>query len=144
MYKFPVYLRWADMDPNFHLRHSVYYDFGASCRVAYLEEHGLGLAVMEKLNLGPIIFREEALFRREVRMGDSLYITLEVTRLRRDMSRFSFRHQLFKEDGTLCAVMNIDGAWLDTSIRKLAVPPPEVAALFESSPKAADFSWEEV
>ncbi|MBS1565552.1 MAG: thioesterase, partial [Bacteroidetes bacterium] len=22
-------LRWADMDPNLHLRHSVYYDLGA-------------------------------------------------------------------------------------------------------------------
>lgn len=27
--KYPVHLRWADMDPNFHLRHDVYYALGA-------------------------------------------------------------------------------------------------------------------
>ena len=33
--------RWADLDPNFHLRHSVYYDFGAQHRVEILEQLGL-------------------------------------------------------------------------------------------------------
>lgn len=32
-----IQLRWSDLDPNFHLRHSVYYDWGAFCRIEFLE-----------------------------------------------------------------------------------------------------------
>lgn len=141
MFVLPLALRWADFDPNFHLRHSVYYDFGASCRMAYLQENGLSLSVMEQLHFGPILFREEALFRREVRMGDELTINLSVTKLRRDYSRFSFRHEIFKQDGTLCAILHVDGAWIDTALRKLIVPPSLVADMSESAPKSEDFEW---
>ena len=33
-----ISLRWADLDPNFHLRHSVYYDLGSQQRVEVLDE----------------------------------------------------------------------------------------------------------
>jgi acyl-CoA thioester hydrolase len=140
-FKLPVSLRWADLDPNFHLRHSVYYDFGATARVAFLAQAGLSFEVMQQYHLGPVIFREEARFRREVRWGDDLYITLEVTRLRRDFSRFSFRHELIKADGTLSATVEVDGAWLDTRLRKLTVPPPILADISDAAPRAADFEW---
>jgi acyl-CoA thioester hydrolase len=32
----PLDIRWSDLDPNFHLRHSVYYDYGAFARVQFL------------------------------------------------------------------------------------------------------------
>ena len=35
-----IQLRWSDLDPNFHIRHSVYYDWGAFVRVEFLNEHG--------------------------------------------------------------------------------------------------------
>ena len=31
-----IQLRWSDLDPNDHIRHSVYYDWGAMCRMEYL------------------------------------------------------------------------------------------------------------
>jgi acyl-CoA thioester hydrolase len=137
----PVSLRWADFDPNFHLRHSVYYDFGAAARTEYLSQHGITPAFMVEHHLGPVLFREEALFRREVRYGDELTISLVITKLRRDSSRFSFRHELIKADGTVCAIMNVDGAWIDTRLRKLTVPPPAVAGMAEAAPKSEDFTW---
>ena len=35
-----ISIRWADLDPNFHLRHSVYYDLGSQFRMELLEEAG--------------------------------------------------------------------------------------------------------
>ncbi|MBL7783047.1 MAG: acyl-CoA thioesterase [Saprospiraceae bacterium] len=143
MFKTPVSLRWADMDPNFHLRHSVYYDFAATARVEFLSAHGLSTHTMIEQHVGPILFREEAIFRKEVRPGDQLYITTAISKLRHDASRFSFRHELIRErDGAVCAIMNIDGAWIDTQMRKLAVPPASIVALMEGAPKTADFVWE--
>jgi acyl-CoA thioester hydrolase len=63
----PVQLRWSDMDPNFHIRHSVYYDWGAMCRIDFLTQYGLTPAVMQQYSFGPIIFREECVFRKEIK-----------------------------------------------------------------------------
>lgn len=139
--KRPVALRWADFDANFHLRHSVYYDFGASARLEYLGQCGLSYEMMQAGHFGPILFREEAIFRREVRMGDQIYINMLVTKLRRDYARFSFRHEITREDGTVCAVLNVDGAWIDTELRKLMVPSANLGHIMESLPKSADFEW---
>lgn len=141
VFQIPVALRWADLDPNQHVRHSVYYDFGATCRIAFFEARGFPMSAFAQFQIGPILFREEAVFRRELRIGDALTISLEITRLRHDFSRFSFRHEIRRTDGTLCATINVDGAWIDLRLRKLTAPPAEVAALFEGAPKAADFEW---
>lgn len=140
-FKIPVSLRWADLDPNFHLRHSVYYDFGATARIEFLATLGITTKLMAEHHFGPILFREEAVFRREVRPGDELFINVLVTKLRRDGSRFSFRHELTRADGTLCAVMNVDGAWIDTQRRKLTAPPPMVAEAMEHAQRSDDFEW---
>ncbi len=140
-FKQPVVLRWADLDPNGHVRHSVYYDFGAAVRVSFFTEHGLTIAAMQQLAIGPILFREEAVFRREIRWGDRLWMNLLVTRLRPDGSRFSFRHELLRDDDVLCAVITIDGAWIDTHKRKLATPPTIGRDMLVSAPKSTDFEW---
>ena len=140
-FKRPVVLRWADLDPNGHVRHSVYYDFGAAIRVDFLNAAGITLKFMETHHFGPVLFREEAVFRRELRYGDTLWINLLVTKARHDGSRFSFRHEIARDDGTLCAVINVDGAWIDTQHRKLATPPAIAAKMLENGPKTDDFQW---
>jgi len=140
-FSMPVALRWADFDINGHLRHSVYYDFGATARVQFMNQHGLTLDTMLALQVGPVLFREEAVFRREVHWGDELRVTLWVTRLKRDFSRYSFRHELIKGDGTVAAVMHVDGAWIDMQLRKLTLPPAVVVNLSENAPRSEDFVW---
>ena len=68
----PVQIRWSDLDPNFHLRHSVYNDWAAMCRFDYLNKRGLTPAVMQNLHFGTIIFREECVFRNEIKYGDQV------------------------------------------------------------------------
>jgi acyl-CoA thioester hydrolase len=137
----PVELRWADLDPNFHLRHSVYYDYAAYCRISYLQENGLSTDMMAKLQFGPILFREEAVFRKEIRPGDQLAIDLQVTKSRRDYSRWSIRHQLIKNGDIVSAVITVDGAWINTQERKLATPPTLIMNIFDKMPRSADFEW---
>src|SRR5881392_2870745 len=98
-----VQIRWADLDPNFHVRHSVYYDWGAFCRISFLNEMGLTYNVMQELRFGPIIFREECVFRKEIRSGVEIIINLKIKGGRKDYSRWSIVHHISKDDGTLCA-----------------------------------------
>ena len=137
----PISLRWSDLDPNAHVRHSVYYDWGAMARIEFFQRCNVDSKLMAENHVGPILFREEAIFRREVRYGNKYTIDLVATSMRKDFSRFSFRHAIVREDGTHCATINIDGAWIDTQKRKLCIPPPGIAALAEAAPKSEDFSW---
>ena len=137
----PIEIRWADLDPNYHLRHSVYYDYGAYIRIHFFEEFGLSTGKMEELKFGPIVFREEAIFRKEIRMGDQLTIDLQLLKSRRDFSRWTIRHQLFKAPDILAATISLDGAWISTVLRKLAVPPTSLAEVFSIMPRSEDFAW---
>ncbi|MEP6845488.1 MAG: acyl-CoA thioesterase [Panacibacter sp.] len=136
-----VEVRWSDMDPNFHLRHSVYYDWGAYLRLSYLSEHSITPALLQQLHFGPILFREECVFKREIVFGDSVAINVAVSKSRHDMSRWSMVHEVWKNREVLSAIITVDGAWIDTKIRKLAVPTEMIRSVFEAMPKTTNFEW---
>lgn len=139
MFKQTVQIRWADIDANRHLRHSVYYDYGASMRMNALSGEGLTMKKLEELMVGPILFREEAIFKREIHFEDEITIDVAVTKAREDFARWSLRHHFIKRDGTVAAIVNIDGAWIDLSKRKLVIPGPFIIDVFQKFPKAEDF-----
>lgn len=136
----PLQLRWSDMDPNFHLRHSVYYDFAASLRTEFLMSHGVTPQIMMKEHFGPILFREEAIFKKEIRLGDSLIMNVRASKLSEDYSRFGMRHEILRKD-ELCAIINVDGAFIDTIKRKLTAPPQIAKEMVDAMPKTEDFEW---
>ena len=133
-------IRWADLDPNFHVLHSKYYDYGAYCRMSFFTEHGITPAVMIENNIGPIIFREECIFKREIKFGDELEVFLKLSKWNEDASRWSMVHELWTNGNTLAALITIDGAWIDTSIRKLAKPPEVCMVGIKLIPKADNFN----
>ena len=139
-YQKKIELRWSDLDPNFHLRHSAYYDFGAYIRISYFNDHGLSNQVLIDNHFGPILFREECVFRKELKMNDELTINLEVVKARKDLSRWTIQHQ-FLRNGQLAAVLTVDGAWIDTQLRKLTNIPDQYKHILESMPRAENFEW---
>jgi acyl-CoA thioester hydrolase len=38
-------VRWADIDANFHVRHSVYYDWAATTRLHIMQQAGITIAL---------------------------------------------------------------------------------------------------
>lgn len=136
-----IQIRWSDIDPNFHLRHSVYYDWGAFCRVAFLNQYQLTTEVMQRLQIGPILFREECVFKKEIRLADKVTINLQVLKAKKDYSRWTIAHTVVKNDDTVAALITVDGAWLDTTKRKLATPPVEVFGVFSQMPLHENFQW---
>ena len=114
-----ISVRWSDLDPNFHLRHSVYYDFGAQQRIELLQEMGLTPKLMTEQHFGPVIFREECVFKREIRL---------------------IEHEFLSADKKVLAVLTVDGAWMDTHLRKLVNPTPEIVLqVMNSFPKSESF-----
>lgn len=135
---------WSQIDANMHLRHSAYADFAAQARLQVLENFGFNADLLEKLKIGPILFREELIYMREIRPSDTVKVTVVMTHCRRDGSRWSFSQEVFRGDGIKAAQINVQGAWVDMVKRKLAPLPQEWADAFLHIPKSPDFVLEEV
>lgn len=134
-----VEIRWSDLDPNFHLRHSVYYDFGAYCRINFLFDNGITEDVMREHSIGPVLFREECFFMKEIILGDKISISLKLKSVSADFRKFSMQHEIFRNDNELAALLIIDGAWMDTVKRKIAAPPQMVIDTLNTIPKTEDY-----
>jgi acyl-CoA thioester hydrolase len=138
-YSKKIEIRWADLDPNFHVLHSKYYDFGAYCRMAFLVEHGVTPELIQQYHIAPIIFREECLFRKEIRFGDEVTVTLMLDKVSGDHRKWTMVHELWKQEDTIAAIITVDGAWMDTVLRKLATPPAAFMNGIDLIPKTAQF-----
>ncbi len=135
-----VEIRWADIDPNFHVLHSKYYDFAAYCRMSFMAENGITPAMMIENNIGPVVFREECLFKSEIKFGDEITVTLMLDKISDDHRKWTMVNKLFINGDTLAAVVTVDGAWMDTKIRKIARPPAAFKKGFNAIPKTENFS----
>ena len=136
-----IQLRWSDFDANLHCRHSAYYDFAALARINCLEQCGLTFEMMRDGNFGPVLFREECLFKREIRHHDKIFIEVLVSRAKKDFYKFSIDHLITKEDGALAATITVDAAFFDRNLRKIITLPDQVRACLERMPRSSNFSW---
>lgn len=125
-------VRWEEVDPNQHMRHTVYLTYGADARVDIFNRNGIEFGLNGIPDVAPVLFREEAIYRREVRFGDTVEVRTTITKLTDDAGRWSMQHEVLRPDGELAATIEADGAWIDMATRKLAVPPPDVAAAFRA------------
>lgn len=130
---------WSHLDANMHMRHSAYADFAAQARIVVLDRLGLDLKAFQRLKIGPILFREELTYLREVGINEHIKVSVELTKSRPDGSRWSIRHEVYREDGVKAAVIHVDGAWLDLQQRKLATLPEELVEQFNRLNKSEDY-----
>lgn len=127
IYEKTIEVRWSDCDSNQHVRHSAYYDYGAHVRIRFFSEMGYDAQQMNELQLGPILFKEECSFIREIRLDDVLRVRLSRGAVNADASRWVLHHEIFNQHDQKCAHITIKGAWMDLAQRKLTVPPQDLA-----------------
>ncbi len=130
---------WSQIDANQHMRHSAYADFGAQARIAMLETLGLKVSALFEYKVGPILFREELIYRREIGINERVRVTCELTKSRPNGSRWSVQHVFYRSDGVKAAIINVDGDWFDTEKRKLIALPAHLSELFMQTPRSADY-----
>ncbi len=121
-----IEVRWADCDANRHMRHTAYSDFCAHTRVCFLSDIGLGEAWTKEHNLGPVLFKEETEYKREVHMGELLTVTLEAGEPTGFTKSIQMVQHIYKEDGELAAAHRCVVAWMDLSLRKIVELPMQL------------------
>lgn len=131
--------KWSDFDPNRHMRHTAYNDYAAEVRVRFFQEHGLSINEFAKLNIGPILFKEETSFFKEIHIGENILVNLELEGVSKGIERWRFCHHIFNEKGELSAEIKVNGAWIDLIKRKLTAPPAKFVSIFDDLPKTINF-----
>ncbi len=130
---------WSQIDANVHLRHSAYADFCAQARSNMLNKLGLSLTEFSRMKIGPILFREELTYYREIGLDEHIQVTVEISKFNRKNSRFSFRHEVIKENGVRAAVVVVDGAWMNLLERKLTSVPDNWLSVLDKIPRSEDY-----
>lgn len=138
-FKFSSPTRWADFDPNNHMRHTAYNDYAAESRVRMFDAYGLSLAEFNRLRVGPVLFKEETSFYREIGIGDTITVEVFLKGASQLGERFKFVHKIFRGDGVLSAEIEIYAAWIDLNKRKLTTPPAVVIEVLGKLAKTDDF-----
>jgi len=93
----------------------------------------------ERRRVGPVIFRDELDYFRELRLLESVRVTLVMSALSDDSAKFRMRNEFFRADGELAARVTSSGAWLDLEKRRLTAPPEDLARVLAQLERADDF-----
>jgi acyl-CoA thioester hydrolase len=132
-------VRWSDLDANRHVRNTIFSELATHSRFRFLESRGFPQAKFEALRFGPVMFREEIRYRRELTFGETVTVDVQCAGLSEDGSYWRVQQQVRRPDGKQAAVLVIDGAWIHLDTRKVIVPPDEVAEVLNTLSRTGDF-----
>lgn len=138
-YSMPYQVRWTDIDANQHVRYSAYIDAAAELRYRFFTEHGLPPEVFDSLGVGPVYTSLTANFFREVRLGETLTITYQLTGLSPTGLRWKVQHDFLKSNGKKAVTILLEGTILNLSTRQPTAPTPKIMAGFQQVPRGPDF-----
>jgi acyl-CoA thioester hydrolase len=132
-------VRWSDLDGNRHVRNTAFSDYATHARFRLLASAGFDQARLQAARFGPVMMREEIRYKREVRFGEELIVTVRCAGLSPDVSQWRVHQDVLRPDGREAAVLTITGGWMDLETRKLIAPPEALAAILQSLPRTRDY-----
>jgi acyl-CoA thioester hydrolase len=89
--------------------------------------------------LVPIVEREFKASRKEVFLGEHVTVNIESVGYKHDGSRWHMRHT-FRRNGTVVAIHDVKGAWLDVAARRIAAPPAGLMEAATNLPRTSDYA----
>lgn len=130
---------WSNVDPNWHMANTAYFEFAVNTRIAFFASKGFTPADFQRHGFGPVIRNDFAEYSREIGLNESFTVTMENGGLSDDGSRFRVVNSFYKEGHVLSARVGSIGGWLSYKERKLIAPPTEVIEAHSSLPRSEDF-----
>jgi acyl-CoA thioester hydrolase len=139
MYEKILYAGWGDMDFNSHMKNTAFLDKSADVRMMFFADNGFPMSEFFRLNLGPVVMKDEIEYYREIGLLQEVRVVLAMAGLSEDGSRFVMRNEIYRTDGTRAAKITSAGGWLDLRERRLVAPPERLLQVLQSLPRTDDF-----
>lgn len=130
LYEKSFEIRWADCDANQHMRHSAYSDLCAHTRVGFLNEIGMTMKWFQQNGIGPVLFKEQTEYFREVFMGEEVKVTVETGEPTGSAKSVCIVNKIYKPNGELAAQHQVVVGWMDIKQRKVVALPEKIHQLY--------------
>ena len=125
-HRFPISVRFYELDPYRHVNHSVYIQYFEAARVELLREAGLTLQGMMDDGVLIVVTDIATRFVRSAEGNDELVVETEVLEFKRVTSRW--RQQLMR-DGEIIVEQELGAAVTNLEGRPIRFPEPMVERL---------------
>lgn len=116
-----IKVRHYELDTLGHLNHAVYHQYGEVARLEWFEAAGGGGNGLLAAKISPVLLESHIRFRRELRAGDVVDVSCDVSF--GDRKTFRMDSEIRKLDGTLAAEIECTVGVLDLERRKLVDDP---------------------
>jgi acyl-CoA thioester hydrolase len=138
-YSNPYKIRFSDIDANGHVNNAAYVNAVDEVRFQFFAEQGFPVERFNHFGIGPIYTRITTQFLREVRMGETVTITLALSGLSPLGMLWRFHHDILKSNGKKAVTIDMEGMVLDIANRKAVPSNPELMQVLSVCPRTADF-----
>jgi len=95
------------------MRNTAYLDKATDVRQMFLTEHGFPIEEFARLRIGPVVMKDEVEYFKEMKLIEEITVTCALAGHAPDGSSYLLRHDFFKRDGTLSAMITSAGGCLD-------------------------------
>ena len=131
---------WGDVDGNGHMANIAYLTRSADTRFLFFFENGFPNSRFSTEHIGPVILRDELVYRKELRLLQEFSVDLQMAGLSSDGGRFRIQNTFRNSDGEVTAIVNSEGVWFDLMNRRPRAPPPDLDAVQRAMPRGDLFT----
>lgn len=139
-YSMSYEVRRTDIDVNRHVNYAAYIEAATGLRYRFFTEHNLPPETFERLDIGPTYTSLTIHFYREVRLGETITITMQMAGLSEQGIRWKIVHNFLKANGKKAVGLTLEGTFLNMTTRQPVIPSPEILQAFKQAPRTPDFA----
>jgi acyl-CoA thioester hydrolase len=119
---------------------SSYLDYASNTRMLFFNQNGFTMSRFASEKFGPVVVRDELIYRKELRLMEEFIVDLEAAGLSQDGIRFRVRNPFRNSANDVSAVVTSDGVWFDLERRKPRTPPQDLDNLMRALQRTNDFA----
>lgn len=139
MYQLGFVAGAGDFDFDGRFRGASFLDRAKDVRMLFFAEHGFPVDILRKQRLMPLALKDRLDYQRDLEAFDEYKISLALSGLSEDGTRFALRCDVIRADGKVAAKVVSTCAWLDLTLQKFTNPPPQLVAALKELPLSSDY-----
>jgi acyl-CoA thioester hydrolase len=131
---------WSDLDANAHMGNTSYLDHASNTRMIFFSQHGFSVGRFASEKFGPVVMRDELVYRKELRLMDEFTVSFESAGISYDGVRFRVRNTFYNTANDVAATVTSEGVWFDLERRRPRVPPHDLESLMRALGRSSDYA----
>jgi acyl-CoA thioester hydrolase len=121
------------------MANTAFLDRAADTRFLFFSENGFPGTRFAAEHLGPVIVRDDLVYRKELRFLDEFTVDLRSVGLSTDGVRFELQNTFRNTDGEVAATVTSEGVWFDLDSRRPRPPPVSLDEVQRRIPRDSSF-----